>query len=462
MPIRKQLILSVILVMIVLLIIVPIYIIKKRNSIYPYKVSMDYIYSFNQTNAYITRLSLKNGRVDLPKDKNKYQTAFLKVNVDSVLMGKYIQPSIEIIAGKSSVTQYIEHGAKGVRYLNLSSLLSKNETEIRLKGNYVSIYNQSTQLIGFKNKSINKQKILIIAPHPDDAELAAYGLYSSDKKSYILTITAGDAGDDKYDEIYPNKAKQYLKKGQLRTWNSITVPLLGGVPIEQCVNLGFFDGTLKSMYRNKFSVISGRDTGTSDISTFRKQNISSLAKGLIGKSDWNSLVINIGYILKMVKPDIIVTPYPVLDRHDDHKLSSIAVFDAIKKVGMHKGLLFLYTNHLVLNEYYPYGNIGGVVSLPPYLGKAIYFDSIYSHGLSMDTQKDKIFALEAMNDLRLDTEWRFSQGAVRLAFSNLERDIKGKNKSYYRRFVRSNELFFVVNISDIYDGKKLNRIIGEL
>jgi len=104
--------------------------------------------------------------------------------------------------------------------------------------------------------------------------------------------------------------------------------------------------------------------------------------------------------------------------------------------------------------------MGGIVSLPPNFGEAIYFDSIYSHTLSIDNQKDKIFALEAMNDLRLDTEWRFSKGAIKLAIRNIKRDILGKENSYYRRAVRSNELFFVIEISNIYNEEKLNRIVG--
>ena len=190
-------------------------------------------------------------------------------------------------------------------------------------------------------------------------------------------------------------------------------------------------------------------------------NVSSLSSGLSGKSDWNSLVVNIEYLLKIIEPDIIVAPYPALDRHSDHKLSSIALFDAIKKSGVRKGHLYLYTNHFTLNEYYPYGKIGGVVSLPPNFGKAVYFDGIYSHTLSIDKQKDKILALEAMNDLRLDTEWRSSKGAVKNALHNIKRDIMGQDNSYYRRAIRSNELFFVIKVSNLYNQIILNRIIGK-
>lgn len=460
MPTRKQLILSLIYVILTLLITIPIYIIQKRSSIYPYDVSKNYEYNFRQSNAIINELNLKNGRVSLAKHDNTNPTAFLRVNINTTFMGKFFQPSIEISDGKLSFTQYFEHGAQGIRYINISPLISKDAVEIRLEGKHVSVNDQTAQLVLFTNSNIKAPIILVLAPHPDDAEIAAYGLYSDNKKSYIITVTAGDAGNYKYKEVYQDKVQHYLKKGKLRTWNSITVPLLGGIPPEQTVNLGFFDDTLKTMFEDKFKLIGGLYTNTLDINTYRKQNVSSLSAGLFGDSSWNSLVENLSYILEEVKPDIIVTPYPALDRREDHKLSSIALFEAIRKSEIRQGRLYLYTNHFVLNEYYPYGKTGGLVSLPPNFGQAIYFDGIYSHPLSIDHQKDKLFALEAMNDLRLNTEWRFSKGAIKIALSNIKRDIMGEENSYYKRAVRSNELFFMIEIENIYNGEILNRITG--
>jgi LmbE family N-acetylglucosaminyl deacetylase len=459
---RKQLIVPVLFVLIALLGAVSIYISIKRTSIYSYEVAEDYKYSFHETGANTTDLNLENGKITLPEKQDSNQSTFLKVNIQTTFMGKYLLPSIQMTGGKSSFTQYFEHGAKGIRYLNVSSLMDKKETPLRLQGNHISIDDQTVELITFKNQDINKLKILVVAPHPDDAEIAAYGLYSSNKNSYILTITAGDAGKNKYDEVYKNKIKQYFKKGELRTWNSITVPMLGGISPEQTINLGFFDSTLKTMFRDKSKQVNGVYTNASDINTFRKQNISSLSRGLSGKSDWTSLVTNLEYLLKTIQPDIIVTPYPALDRNSDHKLSSVALFEAIKNSGIKNGYLYLYTNHFVLNKYYPYGEIFGAVSIPPNFGKEKYFDGIYSHNLTIDQQKDKIFALEAMNDLRLDTEWRSPRGAIKQARRSIRRDILGRNNSYYRRAVRGNELFFVINIDNIYNQDILNRIVGKL
>ena len=439
------------------------YILLKRSSIYPYQVDNDYKYSFTHSSAKTIDLKLKEGIILLPQNLDyTQQTFFIKIDLNTTFLGRYLLPSVKISDNNKTVTQYFEHGAKGIRYLNVSALFNNKTTQLTIKGKHISLNDQSIQLITFSNPKIKEKKVLIIAPHPDDAEIAAYGLYSNIKDTYIVTITAGDAGPRKYDEIYTDKVKQYFKKGEVRTWNSITVPLLAKVPAEHLLNLGFFDGTLYPMYQDKSLIASGHYIKTSDITTFRKQNFSTLSQGLTGKSNWDSLVKNLEYLLQTIEPDVIVTPYPKLDAHHDHKLSTIAIIEAIKNINLKKGALYLYTNHLVLNHYYPYGKMGGVISLPPSFKEHLYFDSIYSHTLSADDQKDKILAFDAMSDLRPNTEWRFTQSAIKHAQDNIHRDIMGDENSYYKRAVRDNELFFVIDIPNLYNKEVLKEIIGQL
>ena len=425
-------------------------VINAKSEIYPYDTAKSYLYEFNRTYSTIGDLDLNSGKIRLAGKDIAGNTAFLKVDVETTLMGKYFQPSIELVSGESSVIQYFEHGAKGTRFINISSLLTKGEKLISLKGNYASVREGGVQLVSFKNRDVYEQKILVLAPHPDDAEIAAYGLYSDNNRSYVVTITAGEAGKYKYNELYRDRVQHYLKKGELRTWDSITVPLLGGIPPDNILNLGFFDLSLQKMFNEKSKEIGGVFTDISDINTFRKQNISGLARGLTGNSSWNSLVENLVYLLEKIKPDIIVTPYPALDTHPDHKLTTVALLEAIKTLGIRDGELYLYSNHFVLNEYYPYGKEGGTISLPPSFEDNIYYDRIYSHPLSSDKQKDKLFALEAMHDLRPDTTWRFSKAALKMALEQIERDVSGRENSYYKGSVRSNELFFVIDIKNIY------------
>ncbi|MBF0205159.1 MAG: PIG-L family deacetylase, partial [Desulfamplus sp.] len=463
----------------------------------------------SKSNADSNLISNSNSNVDF--------SVFLKINVSTTFIGKFFQPEAtlsfnqlpsDVITAdgnqadvnpanvnqadsnleKRSIHEYFENDAQGIRYINISSLVSlylvesnlkentvknalkenlgeselkKAVLDIKLNGIRVSFKDQPIQLILFKNQELKKSKILIIAPHPDDAEIAAFGLYSSNQNSYIVTVTAGDAGTYQYDEIYSSRKSHFLKKGRLRTWNSISIPLLSGISPEQILNLGFFDGTLQKMFNVNPATVKALYTGISNINIFRKQNISPLGKSLKGNANWDSLVHNIEILLNKIQPDIIVAPYPAIDKHPDHKFSTIALFEAIKKAGIRSGYLYLYTNHFVLNEYYPYGKMGGVISLPPAFDHSLYFRSIYSHTLSPDRQKDKIMSLEAMNDLRPDTTWRFSQDAVKMAIASIRRDIFGQNISYYRRAVRNNELFFVIDINDIYNPTLLSCITGD-
>lgn len=468
---RKELYLLrkfIILFLIILPIIVLVYLFKvtkARKSMYRYDVSQNYMYDMNESKANIINLESKDGKIRLGKNDYSKSSTFLKVSIETTLMGKYFQPSIELKVGETSFTQYFEYGAKGIRYLNISSLLTKNTHSIELiyKKRHIILEPNNIQLISFKNKDISKLKTLVLAPHPDDAEIAAYGLYSDNNLSHIITITAGESGEFTYDEIYSDdRIKHYIKKGKLRTFDSVTVPMLGNIPYNQILNFGYFDRKMTEMYRNKSKIVRGYDTNISDINIFRQINISPLKKQLIGVSNWNSLVNNLKTMLKVIKPSIIVAPYPALDTHPDHKLTTVALFEALKSLDIREGDLYLYTNHSLLSEHYPYGNSGGIVSLPPILTNKVYFDSIYSHALSEEKQQDKIFALDAMHDLRLDTEYRFTQGLLKLTWKKIQSYIYGTDYSYFRRSIRSNELFFIVNIKHIYNKNIEKSIIGNI
>lgn len=374
MSVKKKLFISMLTVSMIVLALIIIGIIN-RITWCPYEVTKSYDYNFKHS----INLNLNNGKFVLPDSIGQKYTAFLKIYIQSSYLGKYIRPSVEIKSNKLSFSQYFEHGAEGYRYINISNLNERGVKEINLIGKKVIINDQIAQLVLFEKLDLSKLKILVIAPHPDDAEIAAYGLYSKYPNSFILTITAGDAGGFNYDELFDDTIRHYLKKGHLRTWNSITVPLIGGISFENTLNLGFFDGTLKQMFAQNPSNVSSLYLNSSDINIFRKYNVSNLKNNLSGTSNWNSLVSNLKYILSEVNPDIIITPYPALDNHPDHKFSSIALFQALKELEVKKGSLFLYTNHYILKGRYPYGTTGCVVSLPPNFNDDIYFNTIFSN-----------------------------------------------------------------------------------
>ncbi|ORU95098.1 MAG: hypothetical protein A6F70_10730 [Cycloclasticus sp. symbiont of Bathymodiolus heckerae] len=211
------------------------------------------------------------------------------------------------------------------------------------------------------------------------------------------------------------------------------------------------------MAQNKSQSVASLYTDINNVNYFRQQNLSSLTPVTEGKASWPALIEDIKQILRVFKPDIIVTPYPAIDWHTDHKLSTLAVIAAIQELGLQQGRLFLYTNHLTANNYFPYGQQGELVSIPPDFNQSLYFDSIYSYQLAKP--KEKIFALEAMHDLRLDTSWLSVPGAFKILWTTLGNKLLLKDQTYFRRAVRANELFLVVDFSSLYKIETINSLM---
>lgn len=88
---------------------------------------------------------------------------------------------------------------------------------------------------------------MIIAPHSDDAELAAFGLYSRAREISILTLTQGEIEAEAYQPLGLEQAAAARLKGRLRAWDSLAVPLWGGVPQSQCLQLGYYCLQLPAM-----------------------------------------------------------------------------------------------------------------------------------------------------------------------------------------------------------------------
>jgi hypothetical protein len=115
--------------------------------------------------------------------------------------------------------------------------------------------------------------------------------------------------------------------------------------------------------------------------------------------------------------------------------------------------LLLYTNHHPWSESFPYGPSQSLVTLPPWHDAALSLPRVYSFALDRDAQLRKLFALDAMHDLRAPP-LRLNGGPAGVllerfwqAIDLIRRDPFG-DYSYYRRAVRPNELFFVYGPPD--------------
>ncbi|MCX5699658.1 MAG: PIG-L family deacetylase [Candidatus Omnitrophica bacterium] len=413
-------------------------------SEFSYNLHSDYVYSFPQ--SFAVQIKLERDGFNWPKTEKPWDTAILKIAVRSDWSSILFKPFIEINYRGNISRQYFEKTAKGIRYLNLSRLFKSAQSltsgsKITLRGHSVSWEQFTTELYLFKNVDLSKEKILVIAPHPDDAEIAAFGLYDN-KDAYIVTITAGEDGKPRFKRFYQDKKEHAFFQGWIRTWDSITVPFWGGIPPERCINLGYFDGTLKTMFEKPLEKMVSV-AGTSDLRTFRKYNLSDLTPKEASDAKWSNLVDDLSRILTQINPSVIVTPNPLTDAHPDHQFSTIALYEALQKTGITKGALYLYTIHDSFSSRWPFGHAFSLVSLPPYFSKMPLFDKIYSHHLNENTFIRKLFALDDMHGFRSIYFLKLSEYNNLILTIIQSAYLQWKTVLQARKYLRFDELFFV-------------------
>ena len=95
----------------------------------------------------------------------------------------------------------------------------------------------------------------------------------------------------------------------------------------------------------------------------------------------------------------------------------------------------LYTNHAEGNEAFPLGPKDGMMGLPAWNEDNLNITGVYSHPVDIETQRQKLIALESMHDLRpFDPRDGSAIDPVNPLFD------------YFRRGPRPNEIFMVTNL----------------
>ncbi len=378
-----------------------------------------------------------------PETANRgWDTALLGVTVD--VGAEATAPFVEIASAGRSDRQYFRPGETGPRWLNLSFLrgLATGGTRVSFRAEGVRITVGAASLRLFANGLDLTGTLLVLAPHPDDAEIAAFGVYAH-RKATVVTVTTGNAGPRNYEAVFDDVAEMYHFKGRIRLIDSITVPWQGGIPPERAFNMGYFDARLAEMHDKPTAVIPEMYSPNTDIGAYLSYNIGSLLPKRTRASKWTNLVDDLETVLKKVKPAVIVAPHPQLDSHADHQFTTVALAEALSR-RRQRATLLLYTNHADRNRY-PYGPAGTLASLPPPVEQEVQIDRVYSHAVSADLQRQKLFALESMHDLRSSPSrlYQVEIGADR----SIEPEDAGPSAAggvnYLRRGPRSNELFFV-------------------
>jgi LmbE family N-acetylglucosaminyl deacetylase len=392
--------------------------------------------------------------VVLPETVIDAESGFLELELRASFAGRISDPAVEIRAGDFRDTQYLERGAHGVRFFNISRLLNSKESggRVHLSGHGVTWEADRARLHVCCEQVTSEDRVLVVAPHPDDAEIAAFGLYA-DTRATVLTITAGDASDR-----YQNRAEPWigLSRGivaKMRVLDSLTIPEFGGVPAGRAINLCLPDGRLREMYLHPDRDFQGEGKDAPDFLALRRMNRSSLLQD-DAACTWKSFVHELTRIIADTKPTIVVAPHPTLDPNPDHLFTTVALGEALQSVGSTTGRMFLCTVHNRRSELWPFGPAGSGVALLPILPEdGVCASGFYSHGLSIERQRQKFVALEAMHDVR-DLQWP-AGASYRRARTRVAAELRGlvhgmgtMTTSYLRRAVRPDELFFVTSFDD--------------
>ena len=406
-----------------------------------YSPSEDYRYRFPdhiesiplQTAGGFWRLGPSAAQLDLDQ-----ATLVAQIRLRSSWLGWLFDPVIHI----GDDRQIFERGARGVRYLNLTGqaehLLGKG---LVVHCSFCSM-TADVQLFVFNQPSPQVENMLILAPHADDAELAAFGLYSGAEKVRIVTLTQGEIEAQHYQRLGLGKAAAARLKGRLRTWDSLAIPLWGGVSQADCVQLGYYCMQLPAMAAQPDQPFGSKESGETDIRAARYFNTIDLPGDGDGLPTWNNLVADLAACLEHFQPEVVVMPHPELDPHADHVASTRAFFQAVEQSAWQPERLFLYANHLHDNDRWPMGDANTGVALPPALVE-LPADELFSHVLDDQQQLDKAMALLMHHDLQPPLPFK------RTLRRHIQRLLAGRrwpktgDNEYLRKAVRRHELFWV-------------------
>ncbi|MCU1718328.1 PIG-L deacetylase family protein [Pseudomonas sp. 5P_3.1_Bac2] len=401
----------------------------------------DYHYEFPPT-AEVSAGRIEGDYLWLGGDFSTFDTLILRVQAKSTWFGRWFDPYVQIGADR----QYLERGVDGQRYLNLSGkghLVGSGKLLIR--GHHCHVSGQ-VSLYAMRNPDYSQQRVLVIAPHADDAELAAFGLYSQAKDASIITITQGEIEASSYESLGLDKASAACFKGRLRAWSSIAVPLWGGVPQRQCVQLGYYCLQLPSMQAQPEQALGSRESGQADIRSVRWANPLQLPGDSDGVPSWHNLVADLVAVLEHYQPDVVVTPHPDLDPHGDHVASTYALLEALAQSSVKVKTMLMYANHLHDNDRWPMGPAGCGIALPPAI-EPLPADQLWCPTLTSAKQLDKAMAMAMQPDLQRPLNLKHRVRRLIQHYLAGRRWPRTGADEFFRKAVRRHELFWVRNLN---------------
>ena len=398
----------------------------------------DYQYRFPEVIEPI-KLRESNGRWQLAGEAIASQaTVIAKVQISSTWLGRWFDPSVAI----GNDQQSFERAGQGLRYLNLTGQVEALVAEgLSVQGRFCTVAPE-VELYVFSQPSPVTEKIMILAPHADDAELAAFGLYSECANVSIVTLTQGEIEAEHYQRLGLLSAEAAQLKGRLRSWDSLAIPLWGGVPQANCVQLGYYCMQLPKMAEQPDLPFASQQSGQSDIRSVRQHNPLKLPGDATGEPTWHNLVADLAACLMHFRPEALLMPHPEIDPHADHIATTQALFAALEQSSWRPKRLFLYANHLHDNDRWPMGNANTGVALPPAMVE-LPADQLFSYVLSEQQQLDKAMALLMQHDLQPPQPLKKRLRRIIQQLLTGRRWPKTGENEFLRKAVRKHELFWV-------------------
>jgi hypothetical protein len=172
-----------------------------------YSPAHDYEYRFPDASQVLgVRLEGSQLHLDQPLAHDDLQTLVLSLNIKASWLGRFFDPTVELVGEGISDSQTFERGVNGLRYLNLSGMAEQvSAGNLRIRGRRCAVSGQP-RLWSFQHADARRKRVMVIAPHADDAELAAFGLYSQADESWIVTLTAGEIEAEHYQQMGMSRA----------------------------------------------------------------------------------------------------------------------------------------------------------------------------------------------------------------------------------------------------------------
>jgi LmbE family N-acetylglucosaminyl deacetylase len=407
-----------------------------------YSPGDDYQYNLPADNE-VAGVTLEGGRLQVvaPLSLQGDETLVLGLTVKSSWLGRFFDPVIELSGSGVDDRQAFERGVSGLRYLNLTGMAEAlNSGSLRVRGRHCRVQGPLS-LWAFRHADARQQRVMVIAPHADDAELAAFGLYSQAADTWIVTLTAGEIEAEHYQQMGVPRPEAARLKGRLRAWDSIAVPRWGGVPETQCVQLGYFCLQLPAMQAEPDQAIASREADLSDTRLFRQFNSMTLPGDADGAPTWNNLLADLRALLLQARPQVLVMPHATIDPHPDHICAQAAVMQALEGLEWQPQTVLGYANHLHDNDRWPMGDAYSGIALPPVFDPGLPLVP-YSLTLTVEQQRDKAMALGMMHDLQppMPLKRKLRRGMQHL-LAGRRWPAEGENE-FFRKAVRRHELFW--------------------